>query len=132
MTKPKILLVLYAGGKHAEEEKKLLGTIENELGIRKFVEENGYDWAALTSGLGHLNMNQLKTFFAVAEHICFDTLGKDVLNFKTPKAFDYFISCKDTHKSWESFEIFLHGMAFEFIRMYMEQEENPTPHGFII
>ncbi|CAD1808238.1 Formate dehydrogenase 1 [Candida parapsilosis] len=48
MTKPKILLVLYAGGKHAEEEKKLLGTIENELGIRKFVEENGYDLVSTT------------------------------------------------------------------------------------
>ena len=100
--------------------------------MRRLIEESGYDWVVLTSGLGHLNMNQLKTFFAVAKHVCFGVLGKDVLNFNTSKAFDYFISCKDTHKSWESLEIFLHGTAFEFIRMYIEQEENPTPHGFLI
>ncbi|KAG5420579.1 FDH1 [Candida metapsilosis] len=48
MGKLKVLLVLYAGGKHAQEEKKLLGTIENELGIRKFVEENGYELVSTT------------------------------------------------------------------------------------
>ena len=26
----------------------------------------------------------------------------------------------------------MHGTTFEFFRMYMEQEENPTPHGFLI
>lgn len=37
-----VLLVLYEGGKHAEEQEKLLGAIENELGIRQFIESNGY------------------------------------------------------------------------------------------
>lgn len=48
MGKPKVLLVLYAGGKHAQEEKKLLGAIENELGIRQFIEDHGYDLVATT------------------------------------------------------------------------------------
>lgn len=43
MSKGKILLVLYKGGSHAKEEPKLKGCLENELGIRKFVEDNGYE-----------------------------------------------------------------------------------------
>jgi len=38
----KVLLVLYDGGVHAEQEPKLLGTTENELGIRKWIEEQGH------------------------------------------------------------------------------------------
>ena len=73
--------------------------------LRRIIEDKGYDWVALTSGLGHLNMNQLKTFFTVCSSVCFDVLGEEVLNFKTPKALKYFLSCKDTHKSWQSFEL---------------------------
>lgn len=43
MAKPKVLLVLYKGYKHAEEEDKLLGCLENELGARKFIEDSGYE-----------------------------------------------------------------------------------------
>ena len=43
MGKPVVLMALYSGGKHSKEEKRLLGTIENELGIRKLVEEHGYE-----------------------------------------------------------------------------------------
>lgn len=43
MSKPKVLMALYFGGKHAKEESRLLGTVENELGIRKLVEEHGYE-----------------------------------------------------------------------------------------
>jgi len=38
----KVLLVLYDGGKHAEEVPELLGTTENELGIRKWLEDQGH------------------------------------------------------------------------------------------
>jgi len=38
----KVLLVLYDGGEHAQQEPQLLGTTENELGIRKWLEENGH------------------------------------------------------------------------------------------
>ncbi|PKS11731.1 hypothetical protein jhhlp_001719 [Lomentospora prolificans] len=38
----KVLLVLYDGGKHAEDVPELLGTTENELGIRKWLEDAGH------------------------------------------------------------------------------------------
>lgn len=49
MSKPKVLLVLYEGKDHARQEPKLLGCIENELGIRDFVESYGYELVSTTS-----------------------------------------------------------------------------------
>ncbi|CAG90888.1 DEHA2G19360p [Debaryomyces hansenii CBS767] len=46
MSKGKVLLVLYRGNEHAKQEKKLLGCLENELGIREFIESNGYELVA--------------------------------------------------------------------------------------
>ncbi|KAK3939558.1 formate dehydrogenase protein [Diplogelasinospora grovesii] len=40
--KVKVLLVLYDGFKHAEEVPELLGTTENELGLRKWLEDQGH------------------------------------------------------------------------------------------
>ncbi len=40
--KVKVLAVLYDGGVHAEQVPGLLGTTENELGIRKWLEEQGH------------------------------------------------------------------------------------------
>ncbi|MCJ1299631.1 formate dehydrogenase (NAD+) [Hypocenomyce scalaris] len=38
----KVLLVLYDGGDHARDEPKMLGTTENELGLRKWLDEKGH------------------------------------------------------------------------------------------
>lgn len=38
----KVLLVLYDGGEHAHQEPKLLGTTENELGLRSWIESQGH------------------------------------------------------------------------------------------
>ncbi|KAI4145529.1 MAG: hypothetical protein LQ340_006245 [Diploschistes diacapsis] len=38
----KVLLVLYDGGEHAKQVPELLGTTENELGIRKWLEDKGH------------------------------------------------------------------------------------------
>jgi formate dehydrogenase len=38
----KVLLVLYDGHEHARDEPRLLGTTENELGIRKWLESKGH------------------------------------------------------------------------------------------
>lgn len=46
MSKGKVLLVLYRGNEHAKQEQKLLGCLENELGIREFIESNGYELVA--------------------------------------------------------------------------------------
>ena len=36
-------MVLYDGFEHAKEEPQLLGTTENELGLRKWIEEQGHE-----------------------------------------------------------------------------------------
>ncbi|KAJ5333336.1 Formate dehydrogenase [Penicillium brevicompactum] len=38
----KVLLVLYDGGEHSKQQPQLLGTTENELGIRKWLEDQGH------------------------------------------------------------------------------------------
>ncbi|KAI9827991.1 MAG: hypothetical protein M1819_006834 [Sarea resinae] len=38
----KVLLCLYDGGEHAKQVPQLLGTTENELGIRKWLEDQGH------------------------------------------------------------------------------------------
>ncbi|GAP84030.1 putative formate dehydrogenase [Rosellinia necatrix] len=38
----KVLAVLYDGGEHAKQQPALLGTTENELGIRKWLEDQGH------------------------------------------------------------------------------------------
>ncbi|KAH6893269.1 D-isomer specific 2-hydroxyacid dehydrogenase [Thelonectria olida] len=38
----KVLAVLYDGGQHAKDVPELLGTTENELGIRKWLEDQGH------------------------------------------------------------------------------------------
>ncbi|RPD74254.1 NAD-dependent formate dehydrogenase [Lentinus tigrinus ALCF2SS1-7] len=40
----KVLAVLYAGGEAAKQEPRLLGTIENQLGLRKWLEEQGHEY----------------------------------------------------------------------------------------
>ena len=39
----KIVLVLYSAGSHAIDEPMLLGTTENELGLRKWIESQGHE-----------------------------------------------------------------------------------------
>ncbi|GAV56256.1 hypothetical protein ZYGR_0BB00330 [Zygosaccharomyces rouxii] len=48
MADGKVLLVLYEGGKHAQEQKRLLAGVENELGIRKYIESKGYELVSTT------------------------------------------------------------------------------------
>ena len=80
-------------------------------------------------------MNQIKGYFQVLNHICLEPLGRDVLNFKSNKAYDYWIRAKDSHKAWESFEIFLHGTTLELINVYANDlkvsNENITTLGFL-
>jgi len=43
-TSCKVLAILYDGGKIAEEEPRLLGTVENKLGIQKWLESQGHEF----------------------------------------------------------------------------------------
>ncbi|PWN97391.1 NAD-dependent formate dehydrogenase [Tilletiopsis washingtonensis] len=40
----KVLCVLYSGGKHAQEQPRLLGTIENKLGLEQYMKDNGHEF----------------------------------------------------------------------------------------
>ena len=93
-----------------------------------------YDWVTLVSGLGHLHMNQLKCLFKVLNDVLLDPLGRDVLGFKSPKANDYFIHAKDTHKSYQALLILLEGTACEMCRLFLDDEQSPFPktaQGFL-
>ncbi|KAJ9098195.1 hypothetical protein QFC21_004524 [Naganishia friedmannii] len=48
----KVLLVLYDGGKAAEEESRLLGTIQNKLGIADWLKEGGHELVATSDKEG--------------------------------------------------------------------------------
>ena len=56
--------------------------------LRRIIKEEPekYDWVVIVSGRGHLGMNQVKTFFKVIDKVFGEVLGKDVLNFTSPKA----------------------------------------------
>ena len=99
----------------------------------RIIEENEteFGWAAMLPGLGHLHMNQLKTLFKVVDQIFLEPLGKEVLNFTTPKAYQYFRDAKDTHKSFQSLEIMLHGTTCELMHEYVGTTASPTANGFI-
>lgn len=48
----KVLAVLYSGGSSAKQEPRLLGTVENELGLRKWLEDNGHEYIATSDKEG--------------------------------------------------------------------------------
>ena len=87
----------------------------------------------MSSGLGHLYMNQQKTLFNIGRDILLEPLAKEVLNFESPNALDCFFKSTDTHKANQSLEIFLYGTALEMVYEYVAQtdEEQPTVDGFL-
>ncbi|KAF2397082.1 formate dehydrogenase [Trichodelitschia bisporula] len=52
----KVLMVLYDGFEHAEQEPNLLGTTENELGLRKWLEEQGHTLVTTSDKEGENSM----------------------------------------------------------------------------
>jgi len=48
----KVLAVLYVGGAHAEEESRLLGTVENSLGIKEYLESEGHTYKVISDKEG--------------------------------------------------------------------------------
>ena len=56
---------------------------------------------------------------------------KQVLKFDTLKSYQYFIDCKDNHKSYQALEIFLIGTTMELLRLYSSTIKGaPTVDGF--
>ena len=94
-------------------------------------EPQRYDWVTILVCLGHLSINQIKGYFKVMGKICFNVLGNDALNFKSPTAYKYFIEAKDNHNFWQAFEIFLHGTMLGLIHTCLLQcKEGTSPIVF--
>ena len=54
------------------------------------------------------------------------------MHFQSPKAYKYFVDCKDNHKAWQSFEILLHGVILEVLELYRNSTcETPSALGFL-
>ena len=70
-------------------------------------DKSKYYWVAMSYGLGHLYMNQMKTFFSITRNIIMELLAKGVLYFKSPTAIQHFFKCSDTHKTSIFRDIFL-------------------------
>ena len=88
--------------------------------VERTIERNPekFDYVSTVPGLGHLHMNQMKTLFKILDPILLEPLGKDVLKFQSPNAYQFFVDAKDTHKSFQSLQILLFGTALELIRAY--------------
>ena len=94
----------------------------------QIIEENKeeYDWVSLLLGMGHLHMNQMKCLFKILNKIFLEVLGKEVLNFKSSKAYSFFVSTYDTHKSFQVIQILLHGTTSEISYEYLAHCQNNT------
>jgi len=57
-------------------------------------------------------------------------LGKEVLNFTSQKAYQFFVDAKDTHKSWQTLQILLFGTAMELVKCY-KMETEPLAHSVL-
>ena len=88
--------------------------------VSKLIEKypSKYDWLCVVPGLEHLHMNQLKTLFKVLDYILLEPLSKEALHLTSPKAYQYFVEPKDTHKLYQALQILLHGTTAEFCRHY--------------
>ena len=86
----------------------------------------------MSNGLGHLYMNQIKTFFSVCKSIFLKELARDVLHFQTPNALNHFFRCSDTHKSYQTLEILLYGTTYELLHSHVKQcDSEPSVEGFL-
>ena len=91
-----------------------------------------YDWAAMSNGLSHLYIKQMKTFFNIVRDIIMEPLATDVLHFESPTAIQHFFKCSDTHKTYQSLEIFFYGTALEMIHTYVNEcQDQSTVEGFL-
>ena len=87
-------------------------------------EPQKYDWVYFVPGLGHLHMNQLITILKIMDTIMLQPLGKEVLNFKSPKAYQFVVHVKDTQKAYQTLLILLFGTAAEFRKKYIQSYKN--------
>ena len=67
-------------------------------------------------------MNQLKTLFKVLDYIMLEPLRKEALHFSLPKAYQYFVETKVSHKAYQ---------ALQYVQWCYEEKCTITPEGFL-
>ena len=103
------------------------------LASRIIDSDHELDWISLFPGLGHLHMNELKTYFRVVDDIFLHPLGNQVLNFTSSVVYKYFVDAKDTHKAFQALQVLLHGTASKFCRLYIlaKGKKNISVNSFL-
>ena len=103
------------------------------LASRIIDSDHELDWISLLPGLGHLHMNELKTYFRVVDDIFLHPLGNQVLNFTSSVAYKYFVDAEDTHKAFQALQVLLHGTASEFCSLYIlaKGKKNISVNSFL-
>ena len=87
----------------------------------------------MSNGLGHLYMNQIKSFFSVCKSIFLKELAQDVLHFQMPNTLNNFFRCSDTHKSYQALEVLLDGTMYEMPHSYVKQcDSEPSVERFLL
>ena len=89
----------------------LTKSIRNMVGTPWFVVWSTWRWISLKA--------------SVVDKIQLELFGKNVLNFTTPKAYEYFVKCKDNHIAWQSVQVLLLGTIME--RYHVFEEETCQP-----
>ena len=84
-------------------------------------EKEKFNFVSMVPGLGHYHMNQQKTVFKILDEIVLESLGKDVLNLQSPKAYQFLVAAKDTHKTWQAIQVLLFGTSGELIRVFKSE-----------
>ena len=94
-----------------------------------------FDWLYLRIGLGHYEMNIIKSFFELnwipfLEKMC------EILKFNSENAKYFAKTCKDHHVAWQLLLVFhttaLKEMVVPFVRLMIQQKETPTPEKYLI
>ncbi|CAC5389991.1 unnamed protein product [Mytilus coruscus] len=100
--------------------------------IPSFAKE--FDWLYLRIGLGHYEMNVIKSFFELnwtpyLESMC------ELLNFTTDNAKTFAKTCKDHHVAWQLLLVFhttaMKEMVLPFVRKMILSKESPTPETYL-
>ena len=59
-----------------------------------------------------------------------EPLAEEVLNFRSSKAYNFFINAKDTHKSWQSAQVILFSTTLKLLRVFLAKNE-PDVESFL-
>ncbi|XP_071139288.1 uncharacterized protein [Mytilus edulis] len=94
-----------------------------------------FDWLYMRIGLGHFEMNVIKSFFELnwtpfLEKMC------EIMQFTSDNAKNFAKTCKDHHVAWQLLLVFhttsLKEMVVPFVRYMMKQGEMPTPDKYLL